>query len=128
MTAARRLFHHCIFAAVGIALAAAIAPPAQARVFFGFGFPLYGPPMYYPPPPVYYPPPPVYYVPPPAPGYAPPPAAGYAPPAYSPAPAADGRQSCYAGPYVCPMEHAVASGSGCYCRGNDGQRVWGRAS
>ncbi len=45
--------------------ALASAPPASARVFFGFAPPVYYPPAYYPPPiyyppPAYYPPPPVY--------------------------------------------------------------------
>ena len=71
--------------------------------------PIY-PPAYYPPPPVYYPPPPVAYAPPPAPG-----------------PQAGG-QSCYAGPYVCPMDHPVPSGTGCYCLGNNRAQIWGRAS
>jgi hypothetical protein len=84
---------------------------AEARVFFGFGFPVYGP--YYPPPPVYYPPPVV---------YAPP------PPAYSPAPPVSAGQTCFAGQYTCPMEHPVAYGASCYCSGNDGQRVFGRAN
>jgi hypothetical protein len=93
--------------------------PAQARVFVGIGIPFYGPGFY--PPPIYYPPPPVYYAPPAV--YAPP------PPAYSQAPApTSGGQACYAGPYVCPMDRPVASGSNCYCPGNGGQRVWGRAS
>jgi len=93
---------------------------AQARVFFGFGMPLYfGPPVYAPPP-VYYPPP-AYYAPPPV-VYAP-------PPAYAPqyAPQYQTGQSCYAGAYVCPMDRPVTPGSGCYCTVN-GTRVWGRAS
>lgn len=98
---------------VGLALS-----PAQARVFVGIGIPFYGPGFY--PPPYYYPPP-AYY---PPPVYAPP--QTYAP-AQAAAPAGAG-QSCYAGAYVCPMEHPVASGGGCYCSGNDGQRVWGRAN
>ena len=119
-------------ALAGMALLGLPPQSAQARVFVGIGVPLpgyYPPPVYYPPPPVYYPPPPVYYAPPPV--YVPPriyaPPASVAPPqSYAPGP--DRGQSCYAGPYVCPMEHSVASGSSCYCRGNDGQRVWGRAS
>jgi hypothetical protein len=101
------------------------APPARARVFVGIGIPFYGPgfyppPVYYPPPPVYYPPPPVYYTP-------PPPPVVYSPPqTYSQAPA--GGQSCYAGSYVCPMDHPVAAGAGCYCPGNGGQRIWGKTN
>ncbi len=93
---------------------------AQARVFVGIGVPLWGPGFY--PPPVYYPPPPVYYAPPPV-VYAPPPP----PQTYSQAPTGGG-QACYAGPYVCPMDRPVATGAGCYCLGNGGQKVWGRAN
>jgi hypothetical protein len=109
----------------------ASATPASARVWIGFGLPgIYvGPPAYYYPPPVYYPPP-AYYPPPPA-AYAPPPA-GYAPPPASYAPQAGGApgqgQSCYAGAYTCPMDQPVASGAACYCVGNGGTRVWGRAN
>lgn len=102
-----------------VAASSVIAPPAQARVFVGIGIPLFAP-FYYPPP-VYYPPPPVYYPPPPV-VYAPP------PPAFSPAPPQPGGQSCYAGPYVCPMDRPAGSGGACYCPGNNGQRVWGRAN
>ncbi len=104
------------------ALVGLSGPSAEARVFVGIGIPFYGPGFY--PPPVYYPPPPVYYPPPPV-VYAPP------PPVYNSyrgsAPAGAG-QTCDAGPYVCPMERPVASGASCYCPGNGGQRVWGRAN
>lgn len=98
---------------------------AQARVFVGVGVPFFGPgyyppPAYYPPP-VYYPPPPVYYAPPPV-LYAPPPQT------YSPAPPPGARQACFAGPYSCPMDHPVTIGANCYCLGNGGERVWGRAN
>ncbi len=95
--------------------------PAAARVWVGFGFPLYvGPPAYYPPP-VYYPPPPAYYYPPPV--YYPPAAYAYAPPPqYSPS-----RQSCVVSGTVCAMEHPVVPGSSCYCTTAQG-RVWGRAT
>jgi hypothetical protein len=73
----------------------------------------YGYPYAYPPP-VYYPPPPVYYAPPPQ--------------TYSQAPVPGGGQSCYAGAYFCPMERPVASGASCYCPGNNGERIWGKAS
>lgn len=111
----RRWPHRGGLAALGVGLL--LAAPAQARVFIGFGFPLFGPPVYAPPPVYYPPPPPVYYSPPVV--YAP-------PPAYSPVPAPSG-QSCYAGGYYCPMDRPVAPGSGCYCTVN-GSRVWGRAS
>jgi hypothetical protein len=94
---------------------------ARARVFVGIGIPFYGPgyyppPAYYPPPPAYYPPPPVVYAPPQT----------YSPP---PPPMASGAgQACYAGPYVCPMDRPIETGGGCYCLGNGGQKVWGRAN
>jgi hypothetical protein len=93
---------------------------AEARVFVGIGIPFYGP-GYYAPPPVYYPPPPIYYAPPPV---------VYAPPRpYTSAPPGVGAgQVCYAGPYSCPMDNPVATGGSCYCLGNGGQRVWGRAN
>ena len=131
----RRLSGTVALSAALVALCAA-ATPAAARVWIGFGFPLYfGPPVYYPPPVSY--PPPAYYAPPPPAGYsAPPPAAYNAPPpaAYAPqqsdaapAPSAAG-QSCYAGAYVCPMDHPIPSGANCYCPGNGGDRIWGHAS
>ena len=100
--------------------------PAQARVFVGIGLPFYGPGFY--PPPVYYPPPPVYLPPPPA-YYAPPPVVYTPPQTYSQysAPAGAG-QSCNAGAYVCPMDRPIATGGSCYCLGNGGQKVWGRAN
>ena len=111
-------------AALGVALGglASLPGPASARVWIGFGFPLFvGPPAYYYPPPAYYPPP--YYYPPPA--YFPPPSAyGGAPPSAQYAPSG---QSCMAAGAVCPMEHPVASGSSCYCTTVQG-RVWGRAT
>jgi len=116
-----------VVAAVSLAVAVAmLASPAQARVFIGFGFPLFGPPLYYPPP-AYYPPPPAYYPPPTY--YAPPPVASYAPPQapHSGYPSGEG-QTCYAGAYTCPMDRSTASGAPCYCLGNGGQRVTGRAN
>ena len=96
----------------------------QARVVvgFGFGFPAYGWPWYAPPP-VYYPPPPVYYAPPPPVWYVQPPIAQtpIAPPSIG------AGQSCNAGAYMCPMDRPAVPGSSCYCLGNGGQRVWGRA-
>jgi hypothetical protein len=88
--------------------------PAQARVFVGIGIPFYGPGFY--PPPVYYPPPPVYYAPPQQQYYSQAPASG------------GGGQMCYAEGYVCPMDRPVSAGASCYCLGNGGQRVWGRAN
>jgi len=109
--------------AVSALIGLAVVPsPARARVFVGVGIggpwfgPAYLPPPYYYPPPVYYPPPPpVYYSPPQV----------YAPPQ----PVAPvGGQACYADRYVCPMDRPVVTGSACYCPGNGGQKVWGRAS
>jgi hypothetical protein len=96
-----------------------VSRPAAARVFIGVGIPFFGP-GYYGPPPVYYPPPPLYYAPPPV---------VYAPPqTYVPGrPTASG-QACFAGAYSCPMDHPVPAGEGCYCLGNGGQRMWGRAN
>jgi hypothetical protein len=118
-TALRRTIATAVFGALLAGLTVPV--PAHARVFVGFGFPLYfGPPAYFPPP--YYPPyfPPAYYPPPPQPYYPPP--AAYAPRSSGPY-----GQSCYAGDAVCPMEHPVGSGSACYCTTAQG-RVWGRAS
>jgi hypothetical protein len=114
---------------VAIALCAGFAglaaSPAAARVFVGVGLGVpfggfYPPPYYYPPPPVYYgsPPPPVVYTPPPQ--YYPLPPQAMRP--------AGGSQACYAGAYVCPMDRPIATGGSCYCPGNGGERVWGRAN
>jgi len=119
MSAFMRFIGRATFAmALCAAFVGLIGSPAQARVFVGIGVPFYGPAFY--PPPAYYPPP-VYYAPPPA---------VYAPPqSYIPQSTPPGAgQACYAGPYSCPMDHPVASGGGCYCLGNGGQRVWGRAN
>lgn len=118
-----------VVAAAVLGITAWTAPPAQARIWFGFGIPLVGPPPFYYPPPVYYPPPPVYYPPPPPVVYTPPPPPYGATP-YSSAPAGftPSRQTCYAGAYTCPMEHPVPSGAACYCSGNSGQRVSGHAN
>jgi hypothetical protein len=107
------------FCAVFVCLAVS---PANAGVFIGVGIPFFGPGFYSP---GYYPGP--YYYPPPA-YYPPPPPVVYTPPqAYAPAHAGAG-QMCYAGAYVCPMDRPVATGGGCYCLGNGGQHVWGRAN
>jgi hypothetical protein len=101
----------------------AVPGPAHARVFVGFGFPLFvGPPAYYPPP-IYYPPPPFY----PPPYYPPPPGYSAPPASYAPGPGGPSGQACYTGGTVCPMEHPVGSGSSCYCTTPQG-RVLGRAS
>jgi hypothetical protein len=87
-------------------------------VAFGLGLGAIAAAPYYYAPPGYYPPP-VSYA---------PPQAYYPPQAYSQAPVGGGGQSCYAGAYVCPMDRPVATGASCYCPGNDGQRVGGRAN
>jgi hypothetical protein len=119
-----RLHPLALAAGVVIGGIVGLSPPADARVWIGFGFPLVGPPAYYPPP-VYYPPP--AYYPPPPPAYYPPPyyppSAQYVPPVGR----APSGQSCYAAGTVCPMERPVSPGSGCYCTTAQG-RVWGRAS
>jgi hypothetical protein len=107
-----------ILAALCAGFIALAANPAQARVFVGIGIPFYGPAYY--PPPFYYPPPPAYYPPPVV--YAPP--QSYVPP---PSASSSSAQACHAEAYVCPMDRPVASGGNCYCLGNGGQRVWGRA-
>ena len=125
-----RLRRPLVLLALGVLLGGIFGLPgsANARVFVGFGFPLYfGPPAYYPPP-VYYPPP-AYY---PPPGYYPPPPAYYGPPPvrYGQQPAqpySPSSQTCEAGSAACPMEHLVPAGSACYCTTNQG-RVWGRAT
>lgn len=85
------------------------APSAQAwwRGGFGFGFVPYVPAPHYVVP-YYYAPPPVYYVPPPAYG--------------APAPG----QTCYAGPYICPLAQPSAINAPCSCPMNDGGRAGGR--
>jgi hypothetical protein len=105
-------------ALAALALVGVVAMPGTAHAWWrggpyvGFGF---FPPVVVAPPPVYYPPPPVYYAPPPV----------YAPaPAYSPAQAGQG---CYAGAYVCPLEHATPVGAPCSCPANNG-RVSGQVN
>jgi hypothetical protein len=131
MTGPLRALRHAAAATAVLSLATLVSsPPADARVFFGFGLgvPL-GVPYYFGPPPVYYPPPPVIYAPPPV-YYTPPPQA-YAPQGYAPAPnlgQSAARQSCYAGPYMCPMDRPVQPGATCWCPGNGGQRIYGQAN
>ena len=109
--------------ACAAAMGAMTAPAAawwRGGVWFGgpvvVAPPLFYPPVVYPPPVYYPPPPPVWYTPPPARIAAPPPPVG------------PSGQSCYAGPYVCPMDHPTAPGNACYCLGNNRTQVWGRAS
>jgi len=83
----------------------AVALPGSAEAYY------YGPRVvvgipFFAPPPVYYAPPPVSYAPPPV----------YA----APAPVYGGR-SCYAGPYVCPLERPTPVGAGCSCPTNGGR-------
>jgi hypothetical protein len=127
-----KLLHRTTLAAgLCAAMVLVAGASAQARVWVGIGVPFWGPgyypaPYYYPPP-AYYPPPPAVYAPPPPVVYSPPQTYSQAPQTYSQAPGSGG-QACYAGSYVCPMDHPVASGASCYCAGNGGQRVWGRAN
>lgn len=70
-------------------------------------------------PPVVVAPPPVYYYPP---AYYPPPTSPY--PA-QPAPAPS-NGTCYAGPYVCPLDQPPAPNGACSCpTDNNGGRAWG---
>jgi hypothetical protein len=103
-----RLLVLAMLASVGVAL---IPAPAQAWWHGGIFIapvPFVLPPVapYYPP---YYPPPPPYYV-------APPPAS-YATPYGDSGPG----QSCYAGPYVCPLDRASPIGAPCTCPTNTGR-------
>jgi hypothetical protein len=117
-------------AVIAVAALGALAAPTPAEAWWrggwgccgvGIGLGFY-PPVYVPPP-VYYAPPPAYYAPPPPTTYY-----SQAQPPYSPAPAEpSGTQSCYAGNYVCPMDHPTASGSPCWCSANGG-RVYGRSN
>jgi len=67
-----------------------------------------------------------------APAYVPPPAPpgndGYYPPLTSSPATSQAARSCQAARYVCPLEAAVPPGGSCYCPGNNGQRVYGKAS
>lgn len=114
--------------ALGVAVGLLVPSLVQAAVVVGFGFgvPWVAPPVYYPPPVYYAPrvylPPPVYYAPPPPVVYTPP---GFVPPGRTPMYGGAVAQACNAGAYRCPMEQPSAPGAACYCRGNDGQRVWG---
>lgn len=124
----------------------ALAGSASARVYFGVGVgvPLYGGPVYVPPPYGYYRPPvyvapPVYVVPPlyaappiysVPPGYVAP-SPPYPPPGFIVPPGFNGpnvaqAQYCDAGAYRCPMEQPSSPGAGCHCPGNNGQRVTGQ--
>eukprot|EP01037_Dinobryon_pediforme_P005336 gene5336-5389_t len=98
-----------VVASLALALGIIAAPhPAQAYWRGHFGF--YGPGIIVGPPVIYAPPPPVYYAPPP-------------PVYYAPAPAG---QTCYAGPYICPLDRPTPAGGGCSCPANNG-RVYGTA-
>lgn len=121
MTATRTvLFRTALMGLAGALLLPAALLPAAAQahwrggVYYGF------PPVYVGPPPVYYPPVPIYVAPPPV--YVAPPA--YSTPSESGPPPAG--QVCYAGQWVCPLDHPVARGDSCSCAATDG-RSWGRA-
>jgi len=100
-----------ILAALAIAGALCAPRSAQAHVRIGFFVAppvVVGPPAYdyYYPVPVYYPPP-AYYYPPPANASVP---AGY---------------TCYAGPYVCPLDKIHPVNSHCACPAYGGASVIG---
>lgn len=135
----RRLIRILTAIMLGTTLASAVADPAAAHGWgWGWGWgvdvaPIIVPGPYYYAPQPYYAPPPAYYASPPVPpGYYSP-SPGYI--ARSPAPPPQSvpsgtlatALSCNAGNYVCPMEANVPVGSRCYCRGNDGNRVYGTA-
>ena len=103
-------------------LCTAMAAQAQARVFIGFGVPLFLPPVVIGPP-AWYGPPPRYYEPPGATfSYIPQPAR---PQSLAPA---GGAEICQAGRYACPLEVDISPGDSCYCPGHNGRKVWGRAN
>jgi hypothetical protein len=93
--------------AAGMLLVPGKAEAWWNRGYGGGGFMLFGPPIVVGPP-VYYAPPPVYYS---------------QEPAYPPPPPG---QTCYAGPYICPLDRPTPAGADCYCPTNDG-RAYGRA-
>jgi len=106
-----------VLAVLAMAGILAAPKPAQAHGRFGvvLGVPsvFIAPPFYYPayPAPVYVAPPPVYYAP------------AYVPPAYAaPAPAGF---TCYATPYVCPLQVAHPVGGPCACPAYGGGAVSG---
>jgi hypothetical protein len=109
------------FIAVLVVSALGAAAPAQARWYggWGYGIGIVPPSVYIGPPPGYYGPPPGYYAPPPA-YYAPPPAY------YAPPQGGQPGQTCYAGPYICPLDQPVPPGGPCSCPTNQG-RAGGRA-
>lgn len=105
-----RSFLHLLALSALLSLA---AMPARAWFFGGVAIAppvVIGPPVVYPPPPAYYPPP-------------------YYPPAYYPppvAPPAPSERTCYAGAYVCPLDHAPGIDGSCSCPSDTtGGRVWG---
>ncbi len=140
--------------ALSVALASPANAWWRGGFFIGVPGPFVVAPPLYAPPPVYATPP--VYAPPPAyaqPGEQPPggyqespdqyaqpqggypeypgeqePSAGYpaAPEQYGQS-SGETAQSCFAGRYVCPLEHALPVGGKCWCPGNRGARQWGQA-
>lgn len=99
-----------------LALTGTVAPtPAHAWWRGGVVVGIAPPPLYFGPP--VYAPPPVYYAPPPV---------VYAPPPFYVAPPSRYSQTCYAGPYTCPLQPPGPAGSPCSCPANQG-RAYGRA-
>jgi hypothetical protein len=105
---------------VVLAMVGALCAPKPAQAHIGFRF-LVGPPVVVVPPVYdYYYPAPVYYSPP---GYYdPPPVFYYPPPANAEGPAG---YSCYAGPYVCPLEKLQPVGGYCACPAYGGRSAAG---
>jgi hypothetical protein len=104
----------CVAAVAGAALLAPAKPAAahgHIGVIFGFSPFVFGPPVYYPPP-VYYYYPPAYYAPP---AYAAPAPAGAAPAGFT----------CYATPYVCPLNVQQPVGGPCACPAYGGGDIGG---
>lgn len=119
------LFPKVAATAVAFATLSAVLAPSPAQAWWRGGVWVgVAPPLYYAPP--YYPPPPVYYAPPPPVYYAPPPPVVYTPPNFYAAPQQQYSQSCYAGPYTCPLQRPAPAGSACSCPSNQG-RAYGRA-
>ncbi len=103
--------HRLAMAGLATAITAGVAAapkPAEARIFFGagIGVPVFAPyyyrPYYYQP--YYYAPAPVYY------------------PPYNPVP---GGYTCYAGPYVCPLNYVHPINAPCSCPADGGGRISG---
>lgn len=119
MRIAKRLRFLPVLAVLALAGMVAAPKPAHAygRIGVVIGVPpvFVAPPFYYPAP-VYVAPPPVYYTPAyPAPAYAPPPYSAAAPAGFT----------CYATPYICPLNVIHPVGGPCACPAYGGGAVSG---